>query len=105
MKLFHLINIVENQSKILLLIFYLITRKQALCDICELCNCTQQSAHCDSERSSVNQCFSKDLFKCDGNDDTFKKFNQTIQLDNVEWPNGRNVAAAFNNLNITFLTK
>lgn len=81
----------------------------AIADICDLCVCEKST--CDGVTKTVDDnspCSADvdDVYRCDGNHKVWRKFNQTIELDNIEWPNKNGtVAVSFNNLKLTYLTK
>lgn len=83
----------------------------AIADICDLCVCEKNTA-CNGTANTfvdTNHPCSSDfsnIYRCDGNHKVWQKFNQTIELDNIEWPpeNGT-IAVAFNHLKLTYLTK
>lgn len=73
-------------------------------DICDLCVC-EKSVCNDSAKHLCSPDFN-DIYRCDGNHKVWRKFNQTIELDNIEWPNENGtVALLFNRLKLTYLTK
>lgn len=71
-------------------------------DICDLCVC--KKSVCDGS-TLCSPDFDK-IYCCDGNQKVWRKFNQTIELDNIEWPSENcTVTVSFNNLKLTYLTK
>lgn len=73
-------------------------------DICDLCVCVKSV--CDASADHLCSPDSEDIYRCDGNHKVWRKLNQTIELDNIEWPNKNGtVALLFNRLKLTYLTK
>lgn len=82
----------------------------AVADICDLCVCEKSACSSSAETPDGDHPCSysdfNDVYRCDGNHKVWRKFNQTIELDNIEWPNENGtVAVSFNHLQLTYLTK
>lgn len=78
-------------------------------DICDLCVCEKTVCNGSAETfAGEHSCSAdfNDIYRCEGNHKVWRKFNQTIELDNIEWPNKNGtVALLFNRLKLTYLTK
>lgn len=78
-------------------------------DICDLCVCEKNACNSSAETFFDDHTCLPDtdaIYRCDGNHKVWRKLNQTIELDNIEWPNENGtVAVSFNHLKLTYLTK
>lgn len=94
---------------ILILIVFIATICGISADICDLCSCTKAECIVNYKIETSSLCARDftEIYNCDGDNDMFKKSNQIIELDNIQWPNvnSTSVSVSFNNLKLTFLTK
>lgn len=85
----------------LIAILLITATRSDICDQCMCAECDSVIENCSNDVISTNI---DEIYICDGRNEKFS--NQTINLNNIQWPR-RNVSisASFNNLNITYLTK
>lgn len=75
--------------KFAVLLFIFVLSRSCFCDVCDLCKCTN-----DRENDIIVQCVGT------------VKSNITLELDNIQWPNGNvSLQAYFNDLKLTYLPK